>query len=144
MPPSATRPRAAIGIDHHLLAGSGGCTISCCVSLNDVTVRAAFILGLAILALIASGWRKTARAQTKLGRAPQSAATGLRHEPPRRLPIPVTEKPGTAYHAPGPLKRLWAVVASSGLTIVIGAVLATLIAFSLALVVTVLTDLLKQ
>lgn len=114
------------------------------MSLNDVTVRAAFILGLAILALVASGWRKTARAQTKLGRARRPVAAGLRHEPPRRLPIPVTETPGDAYHAPGPIKRLWAVAASSALTVVIGAVVATLIAFSLALVVSVLTDLLKQ
>ena len=48
------------------------------------------------------------------------------------------------YHAAGPLRRVWAVVASSGLAIVIGAVLATVTAFSLAWVVTTLTDLLRQ
>ena len=48
------------------------------------------------------------------------------------------------YHRAGPLRRLWALVAGSGLTIVIGAAVATLVAFSLAVVVTVLTDLLKQ
>ncbi|MDQ3738560.1 MAG: hypothetical protein M3337_05260 [Actinomycetota bacterium] len=114
------------------------------MSLNDITVRAGFILGLAILALVASGWRKTVGAQSKLGRDPHPTAAGLRHEAPRRAPIPVTETPVTAYHAPGPIRRVWAAVASSGLAIVIGAVVATLVAFSLAFVVTVLTDLLGE
>ena len=38
----------------------------------------------------------------------------------------------------------WAVVASSGLALVIGAVIATVTAFGLAWIVTTLTDLLKQ
>lgn len=49
-----------------------------------------------------------------------------------------------AYHGPGPLKRIWAAMAGSALAVVIGAVVATLVAFSLAFVVTALTDLLKQ
>ena len=48
------------------------------------------------------------------------------------------------YHAAGPLRRIWAVVASSGLALVIGAVLATVTAFSLAWAVTTLTELLKS
>ena len=39
---------------------------------------------------------------------------------------------------------MWAVVASTGLTLVIGAIIATLTAFSLAFVVTTMTDLLKK
>jgi hypothetical protein len=39
---------------------------------------------------------------------------------------------------------VWAFVASSGLALVIGAVIATVTAFSLAWIVTTLTDLLKQ
>lgn len=114
------------------------------MSLNDVTVRAAIILGLAVLALVASGWRKTARAQTKLGRVDPRRLDSLRVDGPRRAPIPVHETPVPAYHRAGPVRRLWALVASSGLTVVIGAAVATLIAFSLALVVTILTELLKQ
>ena len=44
----------------------------------------------------------------------------------------------------GLVRRLWALVASSGLALVIGAVIATIAAFSLAWIVTTLTDLLKQ
>jgi hypothetical protein len=39
---------------------------------------------------------------------------------------------------------VWAVVASTGLTLVMGAVIATLTAFSVAFIVTTMTDLLKQ
>jgi hypothetical protein len=39
---------------------------------------------------------------------------------------------------------VWAVVASLGLTVVLGAVIATLTAFSVAFVVTTMTDLLKK
>ena len=48
------------------------------------------------------------------------------------------------YHPAGVLRRVWAVVASSGLAVVIGAVIATITAFSLAWIVITLTDLLKQ
>ena len=114
------------------------------MSLDELTVRAAIILGLAILALIAGGWRKTARARTKLGRERDHRAPALSTEMPRRTPIAVEQAPVSSYHRSGLLRRLWALVASTGLAVVIGAVVATLIAFSLAFVVTVLTDLLKQ
>ena len=48
------------------------------------------------------------------------------------------------YKRPGPFRRLWALVASSGIALVIGAVLATVVAFGLAYLVITLTDLLKQ
>jgi hypothetical protein len=48
------------------------------------------------------------------------------------------------YKRPGPIRRLWAIVAGSGIAIVVGAVLATIVAFGLAYLVTTLTDLLKQ
>ena len=114
------------------------------MSVDEVTVRAAIILGLAVIALIASGWRKTVRAQTRLGRVDHDRLDKLRADGPRRVPIAVREVPVEGYHRAGPLRRLWALVAGSGLAIVIGAAVATLVAFSLAVVVTVLTDLLKQ
>jgi len=110
-----------------------------------VTIRAAVILGLAVAALVASGWRKTARAQTKLRReANVYEVQGSTPRTPRRLPITVTTAPTQAYHSPGPLRRLWALIAGSGLVVIVGAVVATLVAFGLAFIVTVLTNLLKQ
>jgi hypothetical protein len=48
------------------------------------------------------------------------------------------------YHAAGPLRRVWAAVASGGLAVVIGAVVATVTGFGLAWMVITLTDLLKK
>lgn len=92
--------------------------------------------GLAIVALVLAGWRKNARASAKAPRAP---AVRRRWEP-----IGVGETTVPLYKRPGLLRRLWALVAGSGLAIVMGAVLATIVAFGLAYVVTTLTDLLKQ
>lgn len=96
----------------------------------------AWLAGLAIVALVLAGWRKTARAQPKGPRSPST--------PPRRVPIEITHGVARPYHAPGPLRRLWAAVASGGLALVIGAVVATVTAFGLAWMVVTLTDLLKK
>ncbi len=92
--------------------------------------------GLALAALLLAGWRKTARAQPRAARSPAA--------PPRRVPHAIAEGVAPPYHAAGPLRRIWAIVASGGLAVVIGAVLATAIAFSLAWIVTTLSDLLRQ
>ncbi|HEU4840286.1 MAG TPA: hypothetical protein VFT09_02560 [Ilumatobacteraceae bacterium] len=60
------------------------------------------------------------------------------------MPFEVVASAAPPYHPAGPLRRVWAIVASSGLAIVIGTVLATVTAFSLAWAVTTLTDLLKS
>jgi hypothetical protein len=107
------------------------------VSINDLTVRMAWLAGLALVALLLAGWRKPARARPRGPRRPIDSA-------PRRVPHTVQAAAAPPYHAAGPLRRVWAVVASSGLAIVIGAVVATVLAFSLAWAVTTLTDLLKS
>ena len=96
----------------------------------------AWIAGLAVAALALAGWRKSARAQPKSPRTPMVT--------PRRIPYEVQTAPAPPYHRAGVLRRVWAVVASVGLTLVIGAVIATIAAFSLAVVVTTMTDLLKK
>ncbi|MBA3605980.1 MAG: hypothetical protein H0W46_08430 [Acidimicrobiia bacterium] len=96
----------------------------------------AWIAGLAVLALVLAGWRKTARAQPKSPRAPDRT--------PRRVPHEVVHVVTQPYHRAGLLRRLWAAVASSALTVVTGAVIATVTAFALAVIVTTLTNLLKQ
>jgi heme A synthase len=106
------------------------------VSINEVTVRMAWLAGLAIVALVLAGWRKTARAQPKGPRSP--AAT------PRRVPFEVTHGVARPYQPAGVVRRVWAAIASSGLAIVIGVILATVTAFSLAWMVVTLTDLLKR
>ncbi len=93
--------------------------------------------GLAIVALALAGWRKTARATQ---RSPRGESI------PRRSwePVPIAETTTTLYKRPGPLHRFLAALAGSGIAIVIGAVLAIVIAFGTGYLVITLTDLLKQ
>ncbi len=93
--------------------------------------------GLAMLALVLAGWRKNARATV---RTPRGGAS-LRRE---WAPVPIAETTTSLYRRPGPLRRVWAVVASSGIALVIGAVLAIVVAFGTGYLVVTLTDLLKQ
>ncbi len=96
----------------------------------------AWIAGLAVAALALAGWRKTARAQPKSARDPM--------RPARRVPYQVQVVPAPLYRPAGILRRIWAVIASAGLTLVIGAIIATIAGFSIAFIVTTMTDLLKQ
>ena len=107
------------------------------VSLTDLTVHAGWMLGLALVALVLAGWRKNARA---VPRVPRSEPIIRR----RWVPVGIAETTVPLHKRPSVLRRVWAIVAGSGIAIVIGAVLATIVAFGLAYVVTTLTDLLKQ
>lgn len=111
--------------------------MSVVVSLTDLTTQAAWMAGLAIVALVFAGWRKNARA------APRTP----RGEPILRrpwVPVEVAERTAPLYKRPGPLRRLWAVVAGSALAIVIGTVLAIVTAFAVGYLVITMTDLLKS
>jgi len=111
--------------------------MSVVVSVTDLTTQAAWMAGLAILALVLAGWRKNARATARIPRG----------EPILRrpwAPVPIAETTTSLYKSPGLLRRLWAVVAGSALAIAIGAVLAVVIAFGTGWLVITLTDLLKQ
>ncbi|MGK0274694.1 MAG: hypothetical protein ACI9N0_001074 [Ilumatobacter sp.] len=107
------------------------------VSVTDLTTQAGWMVGLAIVALLATGWRKTARA---------TARTPRREPVVRRkwVPIGIAETTVSLYKRPNAIRRVWAVAASSAIAIVMGAVLAIVIAFGLAFAVITLTDLLKQ
>lgn len=90
-----------------------------------------------MLALALAGWRKPARA----------TARSPRREPIIRRswePIGIAETPTPLHRRPGVIRRVWAVVAGSGIAIVIGAVTAIVIAFATSYLVITLTDLLKQ
>jgi ABC-type nitrate/sulfonate/bicarbonate transport system permease component len=58
--------------------------------------------------------------------------------------VPIAETTTSLYKSPGLLRRLWAAVAGSALAIIIGAVLAIVVAFGTGWLVITLTDLLKQ
>jgi hypothetical protein len=107
------------------------------VSVTDLTTQAGWMVALAMVALIAAGWRKTARA---------TARTPRREPIVRRkwVPIGVGEATVPLYKRPNVIRRVWAVFASSGLAIMIGALLAIVIAYGMAYLVITLTDLLKQ
>lgn len=107
------------------------------VSVTDLTTQAGWMVALATVALIAAGWRKTARATARTPRA----------EPIVRrkwVPIGVGETTVPLYRRPNVVRRIWAVFASSAMSIIIGAMLAIIIAFALSYLVITLTDLLKQ
>ena len=140
----AMNPSVARGIDHSrearlgARAGGGGAgTIGCCVSVTSATTAAGWIVGLAILALIASGWRKPARATTDPSRAlmPRRAA---------RRGVPVEEYPTESYRRAPIWRRIWAALASSSLAVILGAVLATLVGYGAAWFVIRLSDMLRK
>jgi ABC-type nitrate/sulfonate/bicarbonate transport system permease component len=106
------------------------------VSTTELTTDSAWVAGLAILALIAAGWRKPARAAMVPARA-----TRNRRQPP---PIELFES-ATEMHQRTPLwRRVVAVFASSAIAIVTGAVIATIVAAGLAFGVVRLTDMLRR
>jgi len=140
---TATTPIAAIGIAHQRCAragartpGGASVTISDCVSITDVTTAAGWVVGLAIVALIAIGWRKPARATADVARArrPLRAPTGAElHE----LQAPL-------YTPTSIWRRIWSLVASSALAVWLGAVTATVLGFASAWIVITLTSMLKR
>ena len=107
-----------------------------CVSITSLTTAAAYIAGLAIVALIATGWRKPARATAVSARATVRLL--------QRPPIQVTEE-ATTVHRPTPLwRKLWAIAAGSAIAVVTGALVAMGLAVGVAYTVVTLTDMLRQ
>jgi ABC-type nitrate/sulfonate/bicarbonate transport system permease component len=115
--------------------------MSVVVSVTDLTTSAAWMAGLAMVALVLAGWRKNARATT---RTPRGAPSGEPSAPRRWEPIPIAEATTPLYKRPSLLRRLMAAAAGSAIAIVIGAVAAVVIAFTAGWLVMTMTDLLKQ
>jgi ABC-type nitrate/sulfonate/bicarbonate transport system permease component len=103
--------------------------------MSELTTASAWIAGLAIVAMIAAGWRKPARAAAVLTREGRRSRTRA---------VPLTEVQTNLYRRTPVWRKLWAAMMASTLAIVIGAVLATLIAFALGWSVITLTDLLRR
>jgi hypothetical protein len=104
------------------------------VSVTDFTTRAAWIAGLALLALLCVGWRKSARAAPKMPR-------GLK---PPRAGIGVTELATPSYRRTPMWRRVWALGSTGFLTILTGTLVAIIVAYSVSWIVTTLSELLKN
>lgn len=109
-------------------------SVTLALSVDGLTVRAAFIAGLAIAALLLSGWRKPARAEPRSPRASRREPTGFLVD---HVDTPL-------YRRPGPVRRLLAAAASGGIGVLVGVLSAIIVAFGAAFAVIWLTNLLQQ
>ena len=142
-------PMPAIGTAHHRLRGFGeraaagsATTICCCVSVTDFTVHAAWVAGLALVALLCVGWRKTARAAPRVSRGlPPGVAPSGR---PPRAGIAVTELAVPGYKRTPIWRRAFAFLGTGFLAVLTGAIMAVVAAFAVSWAVTTLSSLLKK
>lgn len=92
-------------------------------------------MGLAIVALVLTGWRKPARAEPRSPRGP------LQRE---RVGIVVDHDDAPLYRRPGIVRRVLALAASGGIGVLSGVLIAIVTSFAIAYAVIKLTDLLTQ
>jgi hypothetical protein len=106
------------------------------VSTSELTIATAWIAVLAIVALVAAGWRKPARATANPARAlrPRRAQVGL----------PVVEVAAPLDRRTQWWRKIWALVAGSTMAMVMGAIAATLIGFGASWIVITLSHMLKK
>ena len=108
-------------------------SVTLAVSVDGLTVRAAFIAGLAIAALLLTGWRKPARAEPRsLRGSSQSSGVIVDH-----VDTPI-------YKRPGIVRRLAAAVASGGIGVLVGVLSAIVVSFAIAWAVISMTNLLQR
>ncbi|MEO7369419.1 MAG: hypothetical protein ABIZ69_01060 [Ilumatobacteraceae bacterium] len=106
------------------------------MSTRELTIATTWIAVLAIVALVAAGWRKPARATANPARAlrPRRARVGL----------PVVEADAPLHRRTQWWRRIWALVAGSTMAMVLGAIIATLIGFGASRIVITLSHMLKK
>lgn len=107
------------------------------MSITELTADAAWIAGLAIVALVATGWRKTARATA-------AATRGRRHSRAFDRLADLDELEAPMQLRTSMLRRLWAAIAGSAIAVVVGAMLATVVSFTLAWIVIRATGMLQR
>jgi hypothetical protein len=125
--------------------------MSDCVGITEVTVAAGWIAGLSILALIATGWRKTARAAADPARGADPAVGPVGPPGSPGSPGPVGPIGAEVVEVEAPierptpvLRRIGAAAAGGALAVWIGAVVATVLGFGVAYGVITLTHMLKR
>jgi hypothetical protein len=130
------------------------------ISVGELTVQAAWVAALAILALTLAGWRKPARAAPLTPRAANDSpssderASGEKGSESTSAsddshdhegePIAVAIRPVPLEHAPNFARRLVAGAAAAGLSVLTGTVLAILISFAAVVAVVWATNLLGR
>jgi len=111
--------------------------MSCCVSITELTTASAWIAGLAIVALVATGWRKPARAIPAFSRARRSSRRTVGG-------VALLEDEAPLHHGTRWWRRVIALFGSSVIGAVMGAVLATVAAAGVAWTVITLTTMLRR
>ncbi len=142
-PMTAANPMTASGMAHHRLRRlgdrtplDGSITIDSCVSTRELTIATVWIAVLAIVALIAAGWRKPARATANPARALLTKRA--------RVGLPVVEEDPPLTRRVNFWKPLWALVAGSTMAVVTGMIAATLVGFGASWIVITLSHMLKK
>ncbi len=110
-------------------------SVTLALSVDGLTIRAAFVVGLSIAALLLTGWRKPARAE------PRSPRGVLRRE---TAGIVVDHFDTPRYRRPGPIRRTLALAASGGIGVLTGILTAIVVSFGVAVAVIWLTNLLQR
>ena len=112
-------------------------SVTLALSVTGLTIKATIVAGLAIVALLLSGWRKPARAEPRSPRGERSSGH-------LSAAVPVDHFDTPEYKRPGPIRRALALIASGGLAVLIGVVAAIVTAFGIAVAIIRLTNLLQQ
>lgn len=113
--------------------------VSIALSVEVLTDRAILIVVFSVVALLAAGWRKPARASV---RSPRAAAGRTDHLP--RYGVPVERQPIAPERRTGILRRLFALVTTGALAVITGTVIAIVLAAASIWGVINLTDLLGR
>lgn len=108
-----------------------------------MTIRAAAIAGLAIVALLLTGWRKPARAEPGSPRGGPIGAIRPRRVDPYATGVAVDHLDTSTERRVGVLRRLFALAASGGIGVGMGVLAAIVTAFAFAWAVIWLTALLR-
>lgn len=102
-----------------------------------LTIAALLMSLLALIALMAAGWRPRARATADPAHSRHPGYEDL-------AALPVTELDAPLERPTPWLRRLWSVVAGFGLSLWVGAAMATVAGFGTAWLVIRLTDMLRR
>lgn len=126
------------------VVGSGGAVIAAVlgVTVDELTRSSVYIIGLAVVALLLTGWRKPARAEPKRRRGTMGSTLDRAHRIDHG--IAVEHDPGRPYRRPGPIRRLMALAGSGAIGILVGVLVAIITAYAIAFAVIRLSDLLQQ
>jgi hypothetical protein len=107
------------------------------MSVTEITTTAGWLVGLAIVACLAAGWRKPARATANPWRArgPFRPVVGTQLD---ELRVPMINKRTPWW------RRLFSLAMIPSMAVVLGAAVATIVGFGVAWVIITLSDMLRR